>query len=110
MNGNYKLVIYKMVTGKEPFTEWFQSLSDEKTRAVVGQRLSRVERGNFGIIRNVGNSVYEFKINFGPGYRIYFSYVSKNTVVILKAGSKRSQAQDILAAQFYREDHFRRLV
>ena len=104
----YKLVVYRTVMGKEPFTIWLQALRDEKAKAVIGCRLKRIIDGNLGEIRNVGGGVSELKIDLGPGYRVYFSYASRDKIIIFLGGSKGSQTQDIITSQFYREDYFRR--
>ena len=109
MDEIYKLVMYRMVTGKEPYLLWLEGLRDEKTKGILRRRLGRMVLGSLGSVRGVGGGVFELKIDFGPGYRIYFSFLSKETVVILMGGSKGSQAQDILTAQFYKEDYLRRL-
>lgn len=100
---------YLLPNGKSPFVEWFQPLKSEKVKAVVLKRLARVRLGNLGEYRSVGQGVYEFKLDFGPGYRIYFDQEGAKLVVLLCAGEKSSQQKDIKKAQAYWEDYQRRL-
>jgi putative addiction module killer protein len=67
-----RLLLYCAESGRVPFEEWFLALKDRKARAVVRVRLTRLEQGNAGEFEPVGNGVYELKIRFGPGYRVYF--------------------------------------
>ncbi len=85
----YQIEIYETADGKSPFDTWFLSLRDEKTKAIVRKRLGRVRLGNFGDRRSVGEGVSELKIDFGPGFRIYY------------AGDKGSQSKDIKRAIEY---------
>jgi putative addiction module killer protein len=84
-----------------PFSDWLASLRDARTIGIIRARLNRVRLGNFGDCRSVGNGVEELRINFGPGYRIYYGWQSSLVVVLLCGGDKRTQARDILAAQKY---------
>jgi putative addiction module killer protein len=68
----YKIEIYETSDGKCPYSEWLDNLSDRVARAKIRTRLDRASLGNFGKTESVGSGVYEFKIDFGPGYRVYF--------------------------------------
>jgi putative addiction module killer protein len=68
-------------------------------------RLGRVERGNFGQCEPVGEGVFELKIDFGPGFRVYFSKVGRRCVLLLCAGDKSSQKSDIQKAKAYFKDY-----
>ena len=97
-----KIKIYSTARGKKPFIEWIEDL-DAKTRSIVQARINRVILGNFGdckIIKN-GDGIQELRIDFGPGYRIYFGMEEKVIVVLLVGGNKRSQAKDIVKAKKY---------
>ena len=91
--------VYEQANGKSPFTEWVQSLRDKKTRAVILQRIDRVRLGNFGDCRNLGSGVYELKISWGPGFRIYYGLDGPRIVLLLCGGDKSSQKRDILKAR-----------
>ncbi len=64
--------IYQNERGDEPFTEWLESIKDKVTQARIRQRLRRVELGNLGDYRFVGEGVFEMRLHFGPGYRVYY--------------------------------------
>jgi putative addiction module killer protein len=92
---------YKIPDGKIPFSEWLESLGDFKGKAKIVKRLERVSDGNLGDARSLGEGVWEFKIDFGPGYRIYFGQVETTIVLLLIGGDKSTQEQDISKAKKY---------
>lgn len=93
--------LYEGKHGKTPFSEWLEELRDKKGRAIIKTRLDRISLGNFGNCRAVGNGVFELKIDFGPGYRIYFALEGSEKVVLLCGGDKGSQQKDIPLAKKY---------
>ena len=106
MTGDEKeLLIYETRTGKVPFKEWIEALRDKKGCTVIEARLDRLERGNAGMCQSVGNGVYELKIHFGPGYRIYFGQDGKVLIILLCGGDKKSQEKDIQNAKEYWIDY-----
>lgn len=108
MEGHPKEIEYYVLSnGKSPFLEWYQSLKTEKIKAIVLKRLARVRLGNLGEYRFVGEGVYEFKIDFGPGYRIYFGQEGEKLILLLCAGEKSGQQKDIRRAIEYWEDYGR---
>jgi putative addiction module killer protein len=82
-----------------PFSEWLTSLRDARAVGVVRSRLNRIRLGNFGDCKSVGGGVEELRIDFGPGYRVYYGRKGALVVVLLCGGSKKSQARDIATAQ-----------
>jgi putative addiction module killer protein len=82
-----------------PFSEWLTSLKDARAVGVVRSRLNRIRLGNFGDCKSVGDGVEELRIDFGPGYRVYYGREGSLVVVLLCGGSKKSQARDIVTAQ-----------
>lgn len=70
----YKIEIFENVDGSCPYIEWLNSLSDRAARAKIRTRIDRASLGNFGNKEPVGSGVYELKIDFGPGYRVYFGF------------------------------------
>lgn len=70
-------------------------------------RLDRIEQGNLEDYRSVGEGIYELRINYGPGYRVYFGQVGSTVVLLLCGGDKSTQEQDIRKAQEYWEDYER---
>jgi len=99
---------YLTADGGNPFREWLLGLRDAQTRARIRIRLNRVRLGNLGDARSVGAGIYELRIHFGPGYRIYFGRSGKAIVILLCGGDKGSQKQDIERAQAYWADYLKR--
>ena len=91
--------LYKDSKGKVPFVEWLEHLKDIQARAKVKIRVDRLRLGNFGDCRSVGEGVSELKIDFGPGYRVYFGRVGTKIVVLLLGGDKKTQLKDIHKAK-----------
>lgn len=98
---NWRLVYYVAENHRIPYREWFDSLKDFKARAVIDARFARIRLGNFGKCEPVGCGVYELKIYYGPGYRIYFSKLRNKIILLLCGGEKSSQRQDIQTAKIY---------
>lgn len=101
-----QIVMYATSTGKEPFKEWFLDL-DKTTRFTISSRLARVENGNFGDCKPLtsASGIWEFKIDYGPGYRIYFGKQGHTIVILLMGGDKSTQSRDINKAEKYWLDH-----
>ncbi len=82
----------------DTFSKWLDRLRDARARVRVLSRLTRAEEGNLGDTKPVGESVSEMRIDYGPGYRIYFTKRRKTIIVLLVGGDKSSQEQDIKRA------------
>jgi putative addiction module killer protein len=80
--------------GRSPFAEWFDGL-DSVTAARVDRYIRRLESGNFGAAKVLGEGVSELRLDFGPGYRVYFGRDGKTLIILLGGGSKRRQDADI---------------
>jgi putative addiction module killer protein len=93
--------------GNRRFASWLNSL-DSTGAAKVTIALTRIEQGNFSNARGVGMGVYEYKIDFGPGYRIYFGRDGNTAVILLHGGTKKRQNKDIQTAQAFWADYKRR--
>lgn len=102
-----EILVYEDENGNEPFVQWLDSC-DKTIRARIFSRLDRVEQGNFGDCKPVGDKISELRIHFGPGYRIYFGKVRNTVVLLLTGGEKSSQKQDIKKAKKYWMDFQRR--
>ena len=89
----------ELPNGVVPFDEWFDSLRDRKIQAAVDARLTRIRAGNFGDFKSVGGGVFELRISFGPGLRVYYGLHGRQIVVLLAGGDKGSQSRDIRRAQ-----------
>jgi putative addiction module killer protein len=83
----------------DEYERWFESLRDETARARVLVRIRRLSLGNAGDVRPVGEGVSEMRIDYGPGYRVYFVSRGKELVILLAGGDKRTQARDIEVAR-----------
>lgn len=93
-----RIVEYIDENGKSPFEIWFNRLKSQKA-AKVATSLYRMEQNNFSNVKGVGEGVFERKINFGPGYRVYFGKDGSTIVVLLCGGTKKQQSKDIVAAK-----------
>ena len=81
------------------YLKWFAGLTDLQVRGRIDARIRRVSVGNFGDAKTVGGGVSELRIDYGPGYRIYFTRRGNTLVVLLAGGDKRTQKADIAAAK-----------
>jgi putative addiction module killer protein len=82
----------------EAYARWFDSLRDRRARARIDARLRRLSLGNPGDVRPVGEGVSELRIDYGPGYRVYFVQRGQTLVVLLAGGDKDTQDRDIRTA------------
>jgi len=80
------------------FMDWFDGLADENAKARIRIRIDRLSAGNPGDVKSIGEGVSELRINWGPGYRLYFVKRGKTVVILLCGGDKRTQARDIKRA------------
>ena len=104
------LLFYRTSSGRVPFQDWYFDLRDKRTRAVINARLERLQYGGHaGKVEPVGDGVFELKIYFGPGYRIYFGQENRRVVVVLCGGDKDSQVLDIERAKHYWLDYRRKI-
>jgi putative addiction module killer protein len=97
----YRLEYYLDDNGKAPFLEWLYSLRDKMAVYRIRARLDRVELGNFGTVKSLGDGVSELKIDYGPGYRVYYAMNGKTVVLLLVGGDKSTQHKDIVTAKAY---------
>jgi putative addiction module killer protein len=95
---------YLTADGTGPFREWLESL-DVTTKARIQARVLRFSTGNLGDLKSVGGGVWEARVMFGPGYRIYFARVGQRIVLLLLGGDKASQGMDITRAQGFWHDY-----
>jgi len=90
---------YLTETGQSPFADWLLGLKEPQTRARVLARLNRIRLGNLGDSKPIGQGIHELRLSFGPGYRIYFAREAGSVVLLLCAGTKRTQRKDIERAR-----------
>ena len=88
-----KIVEY-LREGRSPFERWFNGL-DAAAASKITTVLYRLEAGNLSNVRSVGAGVLEYKVDFGPGYRIYFGREGERLIILLGGGSKKTQGRDI---------------
>ena len=81
------------------FTDWLAALKDQRARLQIVRRIERVAAGNFGDAKSVGDAVSELRIDYGPGYRVYYTRRAKVIVILLCGGDKRTQSKDIRKAK-----------
>lgn len=96
-----ELRVYEDSPGVFPFDAWLMGLRDKRGRISIRVRLDRLEQGNFGYCKAVGEGILELKIDFGPGYRVYFAEDGPALVLLLMGGDKSTQTKDINLAKRY---------
>ncbi len=102
-----KIREYIDAKGNSPYAKWFDRLN--MTAAVkMTTALHRMEQGNFSNVKGVGGGVFEYKVDFGPGYRIYFGKDGDRLVILLAGGTKKRQDLDISVAKKHWQDYKRR--
>jgi putative addiction module killer protein len=104
-----KLINYETESGQVPFREWLLALRDKVTVARIRARLERVELGNFGDSKSVGNGISELRFTFGSGFRVYYAEDGDQIVILLIGGDKSTQEKDIQLACKYWADYTRRI-
>jgi len=82
----------------EEYSDWFANLRDKQARARINTRIRRLSLGNPGDVKPVGEGVSELRIDYGPGYRVYFLQRGREVVILLAGGDKRTQQKDIQTA------------
>ena len=98
---------YLAPNGRSPFGKWFDRLNSEAA-AKVTVAITRMAKGNLSNIESVGQGVHEYKINFGPGYRVYFGKDGEELIILLAGGTKKKQSRDIAEAQAIWADYKKR--
>jgi len=98
------LKIYRDKNGKMPLVEWLEAIKDIIIKARIKNRIARMELGNFGDCKLIKAGVYELRLHFGSGYRVYFGKISNIVVLLLCGGDKSSQTKNINQAVEFWED------
>ena len=96
---------YLAANGRSPFAEWLRQLRDRQVRSRIMVRINRLRLGNFGDCKSVGDGVYELRMMFGSGYRVYFARQGETVVLLLCGGDKSTQDADIERAKQYWHEH-----
>lgn len=105
-----ELFRYQKSDGREPFSEWLDTVHDKIAQARIRIRLRQIQSGNFGDCETVGEGVSELRVHVGAGYRVYFGRHGKSVVILLCGGNKKSQPADIRQAKTFWEEWKRRQV
>jgi putative addiction module killer protein len=90
---------------RDVFDDWFSALADARAQAKIAVRINRLAAGNFGDCRSLGQGLCELRIDWGPGYRVYYAMIGKARVLLLCGGDKRRQSADIEKALAYLDDY-----
>jgi putative addiction module killer protein len=98
---------YLAADGSSPYAKWFNALNGPAA-AKVAIAITRMAQGNFSNAKSVGGGIQEYRIDFGPGYRIYFGRDGERLVILLGGGTKKRQQDDIYRAQNLWADYKRR--
>lgn len=93
--------IFKTISGKEPFEDWLVNIKDKTIKARIRRRIDRLMLGHEGDSKSVSKGVYELRLMFGSGYRIYYGKLGDLIIVLLLGGDKSTQEDDIKKAQAY---------
>ncbi len=101
---------YLTESGRDVFGEWLSQLRDIRARAKIVARIDRLSAGNFGDCKALRGDLFELRIDWGPGYRVYYALVGKAGVLLLCGGDKRKQASDIKRALEYLKDYRERTL
>jgi putative addiction module killer protein len=100
----YSVIVYQDKQGKEPFSEWIEGL-DIKAKDRVKERLVRIQGGNLGDYKNLDQGIFELRMFFDGGLRIYFGREGNEIILLLCGGNKKTQQRDIEKAKEYWKDY-----
>lgn len=106
MYETYEIEYYQDENGNNPFIDWLESFKkDLKTKYRIQMRLNHVAKGNMGDHHGIGHGISELRLNFGPGYRVYYGMDGNKIVILLCGGDKSTQKSDINKAIRYWQDY-----
>jgi putative addiction module killer protein len=91
--------------GKDVFDDWLTQLADARTQAKIMSRLNRIAAGHFGDCKSLRQGLWELRIDWGPGYRVYYAMLDRVCVLLLCGGDKRKQSSDMERALAYLKDY-----
>ena len=92
-------------SGKDAFNDWLSELPDTRAQAKIAARINRLAVGNFGDCKALGQGLYELRIDWGPGFRVYYGMIGQARVLLLCGGDKHTQPADIAKAHEYLTDY-----
>lgn len=99
---------YVTIDGVNVFRQWLRGLKDIQAFVRIERRIMLLERGGFGDCKPLRDGVWELRVDYGPGYRVYYGMIGKQIVLLLCGGDKRTQKRDIESAVEYFLDYKRR--
>src|SRR3990172_10439910 len=102
---DYTVLIYQFADKRKPFADWLEALKDRQARARIRTRIDRLALGNLGDHRVLDGGIVELRIDWGPGYRVYFARTGNAIVLLLCGGDKTTQQRDIERAKAYFQDY-----
>src|SRR5258708_23146634 len=105
MEKEIELRHYVSRAGKDVFDDWLTGLADARTQAKIASRINRLAAGNFGDCKSLRQGLYELRIDWGPGYRVYYAMLERASVLLLCAGDKRKQSTNIERALHHLKDY-----
>ena len=94
----YNIYMY-IIKQTDIFSKWLLKLKDTKAKVAILRRIQRVQEGNFGDYKSISSEISELRITTGPGYRVYYTIQNEEIVILLIAGDKSTQSEDILKAK-----------
>ncbi|PUE30759.1 addiction module protein [Limnohabitans sp. Jir61] len=97
----YDIQTYRTDDDVQPYVAWLGALPDRQAKARIVVRVNRMAGGNLGDVKPVGDGVWEARIDYGPGYRLYYAQAGRRLILLLIGGDKRTQQSDITKAQDY---------
>lgn len=104
-----ELIVYETSSGVKPFDVWYDSIKDPVMRFRISSRVNRIRTGNLGDKKSLEGGVCELRLQYGPGYRIYYSELDNIVLLLLCGGNKSSQSRDIKKAVEFLKDYMERL-
>jgi len=105
MQGVIEIRHYVSRAGKDVFDDWLTQLADARAQAKITTRINRLAAGNFGDCKSLRQGLYELRVDWGPGYRVYYAMIARECVLLLCGGDKRKQSAEIERALEYLEDY-----
>lgn len=104
----HEIHIYQTEDGRIPYEEYMDALRDRQAKLLISRRVQRAAVGNFGDHHSLDGGLHEMRLDYGPGYRVYYMYHGRAVVILLLAGDKSTQTADIKKARAYQADFKRR--
>jgi putative addiction module killer protein len=104
----FEIEYYQTPEARRPLIDWLEKLRDRQARGRILARIDRLALGNFGDHHALDGGIHELRIDWGPGYRVYFAKVGRKVVLLLCGGDKKTQQVDIVQARRYLNDYVRR--